>query len=973
MANTGYKKPTKTSQLLNNGVAWNNPDNIITGSGSSAVTTASKTNTAFLIGEGYNFDSISKFCRVDEMTIQFENQHSGTADSNAGILCTLKDKVDPIAAEYFTLSTAWGSSTRTLRTLSKTDNGSSAKFNLDLTPSKIKNLKLAHINASSVARTFYLYNLMANLIYTNPTFSNISTYTGTLTSVSNPNYNALPIPTGVNLNETFEVPIKMDVAIYQQEEVVLDVTIPKAFKLIGFSFHHIDNSIFKDYSVDNINNEIKFRLQDSIINAYKNVTTTYSKRFNVTLHLKSKGNTPNNNLRQLNITELTTKTAATINLPNVPTSTINAKGSKITLKNKSTAKIFDGVLLFTAKGSKITLKNKSVAKIEETYPYLGPIRLESGHQREGLKNKTTNTLIEDVYKNRGNYGKKGDYDEDIPLTLILDNKHEATIQGLVELDEPIPIDTCPKCRSTSVLNHRGYGVLYSVQSEELNTSKTLFEIGVKYLSRNLDLPIFINRLSKINNYDLKGLYPITTLETGSNIKNYFKITGNYDLFTGNTTNLTSNQNIIMLNQNVLSKPSQLQMEWSANFGVNQDKISRYIRVRNENNEVVFEYELYDFNNINGAIRASVSSSEGTDDYLIYTMVKTTDSETIETITSDENEFKIEGTKLAYGFKTAISFDNDSITIIEEGRSENELYLERIYLTGKNHKLEFETLTRSGASITSYDISVDETYLLNNKPAYLVNQIVSPFPLTNRELLFYRESEDGLLYYYNQEEGEFKYSAQPGMIYKGGTDIRTLEGTSLLNTRFKTDPLVITNGLVKLTVSKKLKYINVQLFDNDKWEFITSFKLGKIENVGIDYISSDKAQISISGTKWTIWRGRPFIQIEHANEDLIIANNSNFNEYQHDNGNGSEISTPITEMGQELIFNKLYYIKIHETTSDYGLQVIRPDYKNINANKMPKSLKTVIIPYKKSATVQNTPTYMALEWFNMYEQKISIGE
>ena len=61
-------------------------------------------------------------------------------------------------------------------------------------------------------------------------------------------------------------------------------------------------------------------------------------------------------------------------------------------------------------------------------------------------------------------GKKLATDEDITLNVRLHPHQVTTLQGLIEMDKPIPINTNHKSFEGDSLNHRGWGEVYAVNT-----------------------------------------------------------------------------------------------------------------------------------------------------------------------------------------------------------------------------------------------------------------------------------------------------------------------------------------------------------------------------------------------------------------------------------------------------------------------------------------------------------------------------
>ena len=141
--------------------------------------------------------------------------------------------------------------------------------------------------------------------------------------------------------------------------------------------------------------------------------------------------------------------------------------------------------------------------IEKMIAYIGVIPLSRCHKAD-VTATSKNTLIENRYLNRAYYGKKGDYDEEIKMTLRMSWQDVATLQGLCEMDKPIPIDTIPTRADGDPLNHRGWAEIYEVSNiKKINDLYYECDVGVKYLTHKLLTKFGIVETGKITSNAIK--------------------------------------------------------------------------------------------------------------------------------------------------------------------------------------------------------------------------------------------------------------------------------------------------------------------------------------------------------------------------------------------------------------------------------------------------------------------------------------
>lgn len=136
--------------------------------------------------------------------------------------------------------------------------------------------------------------------------------------------------------------------------------------------------------------------------------------------------------------------------------------------------------------------------------YIGCIPLE--HLHFDPKSTYKDTLLDSRYKNKRYMGKKLASDEDITLNVQLHPHQVTTLQGLIDMDKPIPINANHLAFEGDSLNHRGWAEIYGVKVEETNPSWYKCDIDVKYLTHNLKNTRFkIDKGKKVDDYQIPSL------------------------------------------------------------------------------------------------------------------------------------------------------------------------------------------------------------------------------------------------------------------------------------------------------------------------------------------------------------------------------------------------------------------------------------------------------------------------------------
>ena len=306
-------------------------------------------------------------------------------------------------------------------------------------------------------------------------------------------------------------------------------------------------------------------------------------------------------------------------------------------------------------------KESMEISIEDRIAYIGVIPLSRCHKAD-VTADSKNSLIENRYLNRAYYGKKGDYSEDIKMTLRIPWYDVATLQGLCEMDKPIPIDTIPTRQDGDPLNHRGWAEIYEVTNiKKINDMLYECDVGVKYLSHDINTRFTITEAKKITeatikyylalvhdyNMDLLDIFKLnyyefwTTLEdaNGDKIGSY-DIDPNTTLILNRDLNKHSTYDIVFRN----TVPVLQSEDYDGNFELALKVINK------DDNNVLFEHDYNNFKHYNFDTQYAENTTDATTKYLNGTNYETLNFEKIG-LGYDELSPLIEDMKVATHFNT----------------------------------------------------------------------------------------------------------------------------------------------------------------------------------------------------------------------------------------------------------------------------------------------------------------------------------
>ena len=610
----------------------------------------------------------------------------------------------------------------------------------------------------------------------------------------------------------------------------------------------------------------------------------------------------------------------------------------------------------------------------EQLDYIGCVPLE--HLHFDPKSTYKDKLLDTHYKNKRYMGKELASDEDITLNVRLHPQQVTTIQGLIDMDKPVPINANHRCFEGDALNHRGWAEIYAVTTELTNPNWYKCDIDVKYLTHNLNTRFKINKGDKtFSSYPMPSLL-FDSVSTGDSLSDetalsYFTIDtdggyiynseaihtdyyrneddkivifvvrgddalveqiteeygddvvivyGDTDLEFEDLLATISSEGYTIINAQIgepievddteytnenerniftldegqyfniksrepISNIAQIGYGWSSSMmpEYKENAISKIVRLIDaQSNNAMFEYEYSDFifsgyedsmdEAGNGQIQCHVIGRvyrKGdyteviNDDILIPVTVMEEDEDT-----EDYTPF--------YGSTVTLKLNNNHLTIEDTGYTGKAVNESNIELEGESYYYEVEWKNRNtdgeDNDITTYvDLTVQDSVLSSRYSEKYGNMIVSPFPVSDKPMIFSRNGEEGVIYYYNDDKEEFSYLIEPYYQYHNGVDLRTADGISIFNLNYGYKTVYLENGLVSLGINRLNGQMYLRKWDQDSKEYITLFyfQLSNYDDVNINSISDDRIELQASDTLISMYRGHPYVIIKQGLEDILI--------------------------------------------------------------------------------------------------------
>lgn len=612
----------------------------------------------------------------------------------------------------------------------------------------------------------------------------------------------------------------------------------------------------------------------------------------------------------------------------------------------------------------------------EQEDYIGCVPLEHLHFEP--KSTYKDKLLDNHYKNKRYMGKELASDEDIDLNVRLHPHQVVTMQGLIDMDKPIPINANHRCFESDPLNHRGWAEIYGITVTETNPHWYKCAIDVKYLTHNLNTRFNINRgdktfgkytipslLAEINssgdtlssnsntdffNVDTDGSYAYDdntsewvefydddgntvvwlgddtvltdTLEDGTQVtykgedviiylegigitvqtpvlNETLKVYEEYTTPNGlkNRFTLDEGQHLSIKSKNPLSTINQVSITWSSSKlnETKENNIRRITRlIDSETDDIVFEYEYCDFdftgykiyenivdNSLTGILTCRVigrRKNQGDYDTVIdEELTLVTDIETEETTYKDEETNEVFEELEYFGSTLHFQLNNNILKVVDEGYNGKEVSRDSIQLEGKKYYWETYWLNNNtdgeNQDIDTYiDIVVQDSVLESNYADKYSSMYISPFPVSDKKIIFTRTAEEGIIYYLEDNKEEFTYLIDPYYQYHNGVDLRESSmGGSIFNLDFGYRTVYLENGLISLGINRLNGKMYLAKYDPVLKEYITLFHLhlNKYDDININSISDDRIELQASDSTIIMYRGHPYVIFKHELEDIGI--------------------------------------------------------------------------------------------------------
>ena len=151
-------------------------------------------------------------------------------------------------------------------------------------------------------------------------------------------------------------------------------------------------------------------------------------------------------------------------------------------------------------------------------------------------------------------------------------------------------------------------------------------------------------------------------------------------------------------------------------------------------------------------------------------------------------------------------------------------------------------------------------------------LCSPMPVPNSKTVFTRHTDEGTLYFVKDPlDANSNFLSNAYNQYKGGVEITSETGVSLFNLDNSYSPVFVGNELVRAEFHRRSGFIRIARYDETSgdWVNVNTLKLRNYPQLVLNEYNDDYAEIAFGNTVWKFYRGRPFIIVNHSQDNLRI--------------------------------------------------------------------------------------------------------
>lgn len=588
--------------------------------------------------------------------------------------------------------------------------------------------------------------------------------------------------------------------------------------------------------------------------------------------------------------------------------------------------------------------------------YIGLVDLDRGHHYESVSR--SNKLLKERAGNAINYSKTGEVEENRNLKINIPSRSIKTLEGLVDLQSIIPVNTVIDLPDNDPYVQRGYGILHELKHERINRARSLCDMEIEYVTKDLFHPLTVDytvRTTPPFNYEL--------LSNHENGVVYLDGEGVWDIddlfaytYTGSPTRTNTSSGVDI----ALDGAEQCRWYYNDTISGAFDFISKFtynkqtdsgidIRLRDAQGNILLRWSIVDDDVVIQCYpNANTQTFSVTTGYVNFTVEMNIDENNMVSVITTTNNGSADMVITKDGFnlgtpvamKPDYSFWNDNDTTLTPT-------LKQVAITKKLFTDDADELVRNVICIPASDKS-------------------------NIPYSFTRLTSEGTLHCYLNPVREILFHINPVTFFNSSVRLMDNNGTQIISPDMvfsNTDTISLENGLFRAEFHMEDNEVQIYGFRYG-WEHIATLSFSNMYHIKPLNITPDSVTIKISETTFTLNRGKPFMTVKHPYDDLNVQV-SDFTHYWSDNGYGIGTVKEIVSGNEAIMLNGLFYCTMFNDNRNLGLQIIRPNIASLSVNKISKNDETGIGWYNIIPVANETHAQLGIEYMTRSNQEMGL--
>lgn len=588
--------------------------------------------------------------------------------------------------------------------------------------------------------------------------------------------------------------------------------------------------------------------------------------------------------------------------------------------------------------------------------YIGLVDLDRGHHYESVSR--SNDLLKERAGNAINYSKSGEIEESRPLKISIPSRNIKTLEGLVDLQNIIPINTVIDLQDNDPYVHRGYGILHNLKHERINRARSLCDMDIEYVTKDLFHPLAVDytvRTTPPFNYELLANHEngIVYLDGEDvwDIDDQFAYT-----YTGSPTRTNTSSGVDI----ALDGAERVRWYYNDTISGAFDFISKFtynkqtdsgidIRLRDAQGNILLRWSIVDDDVVIQCYpNANTQTFTVTTGYINFTVEMNIDENNMVSVITTTNNGSADMVITKDGFnlgtpvamKPDYSFWNDNDTTLTP-------MLKQVAITNKLFTDEADELVRNVICIPASDKA-------------------------NIAYDFTRLTSEGTLHCYLNPVREILFHINAVTFFNSSVRLIDNNGTQIISPDMvfsNTDTISLENGVFRAEFHMADNEVQIYGFRYG-WEHVATLSFNNMYHIKPLNITPDSVTIKISETTFTLNRGKPFMTVKHPYDDLNIQV-SDFTNYWSDNGSGIGTVKEIVSGNEAIMLNGLFYCTMFNDNRNLGLQIIRPNIASLSVDKISKNDETGIGWYNIIPVANETHAQLGIEYMTRSSQEMGL--